>query len=59
MSWVWGAGHIRPNCPNRVERVKSPTVVVSNPDYITILLNGTVCEKYMIDSSSDVTLVSS
>ena len=51
-------GHIRTNCPNHVKRVKSITLV-SNPDYITVLLNGNVCECCMIDSGSDVTLVSS
>ena len=51
-------GHIQTNCPNHVKRVKSVTLV-SNPDYITILLNGNVCECCMIDSGSDVTLASS
>ena len=50
-------GHTRPNCPNRVKRVSSPTLSNSNTDpFINGFINDTPCEKFFIDSGSEVTL---
>ena len=53
-------GHIRPNCPNRVKRVSSPTLdhSLSRKDsFVKGAINDTPCDKMFIDSGCEVTCV--
>ena len=53
-------GHIRPNGPNRVKRVSSPTLdhSLSRKDsFVKSVINDTPCDKMFIDSGCEVTCV--
>ena len=53
-------GHIRPNCPHNVKRVRSPTLGCSHNivnSFVSGFVNDTHCDKLFIDSGCEVTCV--